>query len=158
MEGGFHAGGKWKGRKITPRSPVVNVTFWDAWAYASWKPVAPGEPRYRLPERGEWMALGNMLETGEKGDRTLVIDRYSNDHDLKTGVCGMASGVMEWTSSMEKDPARVKEPPGPVACGGDWRRPASPTGWNTCAPAAKDGTTWDSESCGMPADPFNDNT
>ena len=59
-----------------------------------------------------------MLETGEKGDRTLVIDRYSNDHDLKTGVCGMASGVMEWTSSMEKDPARVKEPPGPVACGG----------------------------------------
>lgn len=116
-------GGKWKGRKITPRSPVVNVTFWDAWAYASWKPVAPGEPRYRLPERGEWMALGNMLETGEKGDRTLVIDRYSNDHDLKTGVCGMASGVMEWTSSMEKDPARVKEPPGPVACGGDWRQP-----------------------------------
>ena len=116
-------GGKWKGRKITPRSPVVNVTFWDAWAYASWKPVAPGEPRYRLPDRGEWMALGNMLETGEKGDRTLVIDRYSNDHDLKTGVCGMASGVMEWTSSMEKDPARVKEPPGPVACGGDWRQP-----------------------------------
>ena len=69
------------------------------------------------------MALGNMLETGEKGDRALVIDRYSNDHDLKTGVCGMASGVMEWTSSMEKDPARVKEPPGPVACGGDWRQP-----------------------------------
>lgn len=111
------------------RSPVVNVTFWDAWAYASWKPVAPGEPRYRLPERGEWMALGNMLETGEKGDRTLVIDRYSNDHDLKTGVCGMASGVMEWTSSMEKDPARVKEPPGPwwpaAETGGS---PASPTG------------------------------
>ena len=115
--------GKWKGRKITPRSPVVNVTFWDAWAYASWKPVAPGEPRYRLPARGEWMALGNMLETGEKGDKTLVIDRYSNDYDLKTGICGMASGVMEWTSSMEKDPARVKEPPGPVACGGDWRQP-----------------------------------
>lgn len=22
-----------------------------------------------------------------------------------------------------KDPARVKEPPGPVACGGDWRQP-----------------------------------
>lgn len=61
------------------------------------------------------MALGNMLETGEKGDKTLVIDRYSNDYDLKTGICGMASGVMEWTSSMEKDPARVKEPPGPVA-------------------------------------------
>lgn len=35
----------------------------------------------------------------------------------------MASGVMEWTSSVEKDPARVKEPPGPVACGGDWRYP-----------------------------------
>ena len=76
-----------------------------------------------LPARGEWMALGNMLETGEKGDKTLVIDRYSNDYDLKTGICGMASGVMEWTSSMEKDPARVKEPPGPVACGGDWRQP-----------------------------------
>ena len=35
----------------------------------------------------------------------------------------MASGVMEWTSSVEKDPARVKEPPGPVACGGDRRYP-----------------------------------
>jgi len=116
-------GGKWKGRKITPRSPVVNVTFWDAWAYASWKPAAPGEPRYRLPERGEWMALGRMLETDEKGDKTLVIDRYSKDYDLKTGICGMASGVMEWTSSMERDPARVKEPPSPVACGGDWRQP-----------------------------------
>lgn len=22
-----------------------------------------------------------------------------------------------------KDPARVKEPPGPVACGGDWKHP-----------------------------------
>ena len=116
-------GGKWKGRRITPRSPVVNVTFWDAWAYAAWKPVEPGEPRYRLPSRQEWMALGALMETGEKGDKTLVIDRYSNDYDLKTGICGMASGVMEWTSSVEKDPARVKEPPGPVACGGDWRYP-----------------------------------
>lgn len=116
-------GGKWKGRKITPRSPVVNVTFWDAWAYAKWKPVRAGEPRYRLPTRREWMALGAMMETGEKGDKTLVIDKYSNDYDLKTGVCGMASGVAEWTSSMEKDPARVKEPPGPVACGGDWKHP-----------------------------------
>lgn len=116
-------GSKWKGRKITPRSPVVNVSFWDAWAYAKWKPVPAGEPRYRLPSRQEWMALGAMMETGEKGDKTLVIDRYSNDYDLETGVCGMASGVAEWTSSMEKDPARVKEPPGPVACGGDWRNP-----------------------------------
>ncbi len=116
-------GGKWKGRKITPRSPVVNVTFWDAWAYASWKPVAPGEPRYRLPARGEWMTLGSMLKTDEKGDKTPVIDRYSKDYDLKTGICGMASGVMEWTSSMERDPARVKEPPSPVVCGGDWRQP-----------------------------------
>nr|WP_270588806.1 hypothetical protein [Akkermansia muciniphila] len=99
-----------------------------------------------------------MLETGEKGDRTLVIDRYSNDHDLKTGVCGMASGVMEWTSSMEKDPARVKEPPGPVPAAETGGSPASPTGWNTCAPAVKAGTIWDSESCGMSADPFNDNT
>lgn len=116
-------GGKWKGRKITPRSPVVNVTFWDAWAYAKWKPVPEGEPRYRLPSLQEWMVLGSMMETGEKGDKTLIIDRYSNDHDLKTGLCGMASGVAEWTSSMEKDPARVKEPPGPVACGGDWKNP-----------------------------------
>lgn len=116
-------GGKWLGRRITPRSPVVNVTFWDAWAYAAWKPVGADGERYRLPSRQEWMALGSMMETGEKGDKTLVIDKYSNDYDLKTGVCGMASGVMEWTSSMEKDPARVKEPPGPVACGGDWKNP-----------------------------------
>ena len=45
--------------------------------------------------------------------------------DWSSDVCSsvLASGVMEWTSSMEKDPARVKEPPGPVACGGDWRQP-----------------------------------
>lgn len=116
-------GGVWNGRKITRRSPVVNLTFWDACAYAAWKPVPKGEPRYRLPSREEWMALGALMQTGEKGDKTLVVDQYGNDYDVKTGVCGMASGVMEWTSSLERDPARVKEPPGPVACGGDWKNP-----------------------------------
>lgn len=117
------SGSKWNGRKITPRSPVFNITFWDAWAYASWKPVKPGESRYRLPERSEWQALGSLLETREKGDKTSVIDRYCNDYDEKTGLCGMASGVMEWTSSTERAPARVKEQPGPVVCGGDWKQP-----------------------------------
>lgn len=115
--------GKWLGRKITRRSPVVNVTFWDACAYARWKPVQPGEQRYRLPTRKEWMALGGMMQTQGKGDKTLIIDQYSNDYDLNTGICGMASGVMEWTSSVENDPARIKEPPGPVSCGGDWKNP-----------------------------------
>ena len=72
-----------------------------------------------------------MNQTGIIKDENFVIPWdsvirnpvWDHDHDLKTGVCGMASGVMEWTSSMEKDPARVKEPPGPVACGGDWRQP-----------------------------------
>ncbi len=116
-------GGKWNGKTITKRSPVVNISFWDAYAYAAWKPVADGEPRYRLPSREEWQAIASRVEGKVSGDKTLIIDRYSDDHDRDSGLCGMCSGVMELTSSMEQNPARMKEPEGPVVCGGDYATP-----------------------------------
>ena len=35
----------------------------------------------------------------------------------------MASGVMEWTSSVEKDPARRRNPRAQSPAAGDWRYP-----------------------------------
>ncbi len=116
-------GAKWNGKTITKRSPVVNISYWDAYAYTTWKPVPEGEPRYRLPSRAEWEQIASLVEGKVSEDKTLIIDKYSDDHDRDSGLCGMCSGVMELTSSIEQNPARMKEPAGPVACGGNCDEP-----------------------------------
>ncbi len=115
--------GKWQGKRITKRSPVTNLSFWDAYAYAACKHVPEGQPHYRLPTREEWMSIASLVEDKVSEDKTLIIDKYSNDYDPKSGLCGICSGVKEWTSSMEKDPSRIKEPACPVICGGDHKKP-----------------------------------
>ncbi len=115
--------GKWQGKRITRRSPVTNLTFWDAYAFAACKHVPEGAAPYRLPTREEWMAIASMVEGKVSADKTLIIDKYSNDHEPKSGLCGICSGVREWTASMEKDPSRIKEPACPVICGGDHKKP-----------------------------------
>lgn len=114
--------GTWQGKPITMRSPVMNITWWDAYAFASWKPVAPNTPHYRLPTMEEWQGIAAQMKH-EAGDKTTAIDQYCRDYDWDTGVCGMASGVMEWTSTIAKNPARLKEPAGVVVCGGDRDNP-----------------------------------
>lgn len=100
----------WQGKTLSMRSPVVNVDFWDATAYANWKD-------HRLPTREEWMTIAGKLKLNGKGDPPCPVDRYDQDVDA-SGLCGFASGVREWTSSIERDISRPVDPPKRVSCGG----------------------------------------
>lgn len=100
----------WQGRPLSMRSPVVNIDFWDAAAYANWK-------GHRLPTREEWTAIAGKLHLNGTGDSPCPVDKYDNDVDA-SGLCGFSSGVKEWTSSIERDISRPVDPPKRVSCGG----------------------------------------
>ncbi len=116
-------GGKWKGKTITLRSPVFNVSFWDAYSYARWIPVKVGTPHYRLPTKDEWIEIAEQCKLSGKKDKAITIDQYTVDFDPDINIAGLGSGVREWTLTKEKAPARDLEPPYHVICGGDRDKP-----------------------------------
>ena len=67
VEGRQHSGRQMERKKDPPRSPRRQRHFLGCLGLCGLKPVEPGEPRYRLPSRQEWMALGALMETGERG-------------------------------------------------------------------------------------------
>ena len=105
----------WQGKKISMRHPIVNVDFWDASAYARWKD-------HRLPTREEWMSIAGNLQLNGKVDKPCPVDQYHDDVDA-SGLCGFASGVKEWTSSIDRDISRPTDPPKRISCGGTSSHP-----------------------------------
>lgn len=106
---------EWEGMALTMDSPVFNVDWWDACAYAKWK-------NRRLPTRDEWMEAASRLPAETKGDPYGPVADYSNDFG-PDNLCGFASGVSEWTDTLEKNPAQPMEPAQHLICGGDYRNP-----------------------------------
>ena len=113
------AGATYNGQPISLNTPVTQVDWWDAHAYAAWR----GQ---RLPTEDEWEKAargedGRRLPWGDrlqKGSANLGDDYDSNGKggqidgfvlwapvDRKTqdvspyGVCDMAGNVSEWTAS-----------------------------------------------------------
>ncbi len=114
-----NAGATFNGQPMTLNTPVTQVDWWDAYAFAKWK----GQ---RLPTEEEWEkaargANGRVFPWGDKMDKTaanLGDDYNANGKgggqdgynlwapaDRKTsdtspfGVCDMAGNVSEWTAS-----------------------------------------------------------
>ncbi len=99
----------WEDYAMSMRTPVFNVDFWDAYAYAKWK-------GYRLPTLEEWKTIADRVSTHGQ-DPMGPVDNYLRDvgeHNL----CGFNSGVSEWTSSEGKDPSMPMEAERPIVCGG----------------------------------------
>jgi formylglycine-generating enzyme required for sulfatase activity len=137
----------WAGFRCPPDmdlSPVANVSWVDATAYAKWLARKTNRP-FRLPTEAEWerAARGvdgrmfpwgqdfdpwrcNTLESSKRG--VTPIHTYSPSGDSPVGACDMAGNVWEWTSSLlhpyPYDPTDGREEPAGngqrVARGGAW--------------------------------------
>ncbi|MEN3942325.1 SUMF1/EgtB/PvdO family nonheme iron enzyme [Prosthecobacter sp. SYSU 5D2] len=117
------AGATYNGQPMSLNTPVTQVDWWDAYAFAKWK----GQ---RLPTEEEWEkaargSTGFLFPWGEKQNKAaanLGEDYDTNGKggikdgfnlwapvDRKTldvspyGVCDMAGNVSEWTASESKD-------------------------------------------------------
>jgi hypothetical protein len=116
-------GGDIKGTPVDPNCPVMNVDWWDAYAYAKWK-------GNRLPTEQEWEkaargAEGSIFPWGNEIDLTKFNSgadqdekangnqdgyRYWGPVDVLAtdaspyGVKGMAGNVSEWTDSWDTHP------------------------------------------------------
>ena len=106
--------------------PVVNVTYEDAKAYATWRgkrlPTADEWEKAARGEDGRIYPWGNTFmegycNTDETGiDETRPIDTFPRD-ESPYGVIGMAGNAAEWTSSLEEDGFGNAMH---VVCGGSW--------------------------------------
>lgn len=111
-------GGTWQGRPISRDHPVVNVDWWDAYAYANWKDG-------RLPTLAEWFAAW-------QGANPPVSDwgpAYASGADFAKGIHGLAGNVAEWARDPEVNPAFPMNPKAPVICGGSFQSPDQLRRW-----------------------------
>lgn len=117
------AGATYNGQPMSLNTPVTQVDWWDAYAFAKWK----GQ---RLPTEEEWEKAargrtGFLFPWGEKHNKVAAnlgddydangkgggMDGYNlwAPVDRKTldvspyGICDMAGNVSEWTASESKD-------------------------------------------------------
>ncbi|MDA0766551.1 MAG: SUMF1/EgtB/PvdO family nonheme iron enzyme [Verrucomicrobia bacterium] len=103
-------GGTWQQVVVDSNCPVVNIDWWDAYAYANWRGG-------RLPSQAEWFAAaeGGSPEGSGWGPVDLSeVDRTAS------GVQGLAGNVTEWIGESVVDPAY---PMNPVSCGASYRQP-----------------------------------
>lgn len=128
--------------------PVVNISWTDAVAYASWlrakigRPVAlPTEPQWEKAARGPngliypWgntfvASRANTLEGAASGP--TPVKQYSPDGDSVYGIAGMCGNVWQWTNDVYAedaysaladgtvDPSGPAEGPERVIRGGSW--------------------------------------
>ncbi len=119
------AGTTFNGESITLNTPVSQVDWWDAYAFAKWKgqrlptekeweKAARGEKGFRYPwgnqPRNNAANLGDDYNATPKG-RGGAIDGYNLwapitriTQDVSPyGVCDMAGNVSEWTSGESQD-------------------------------------------------------
>jgi formylglycine-generating enzyme required for sulfatase activity len=93
--------------------PVVNVDWWDAYAYANWRGG-------RLPSQAEWFAAAEG--TTPVGSGWGPVDLSETDRTA-SGVQGLAGNVTEWIGESVLNPAYPMNPKAPVSCGASYLRP-----------------------------------
>lgn len=102
------AGGKWRGRPISMRHPVVEVDWWDAVAYCNWKSSLEADRTVRLPTQEEWFAaLGHQFERPESLEPSgwSPVTEIGPGDRTPGGLRGMAGSVAEWILAPAVNPA-----------------------------------------------------
>lgn len=139
--------GKFHDAALDVNSPVFNVDWYDAYAYAKWK-------GHRLPTEQEWEKAargtdGFKYPWGNDANEKKVNSGIDTNRDPKKGgekdgwdswspvdmvkgdkspydVMGMAGNVSEWTADYAPDP-QMSSAKVPVIRGGNWRTPGDYT-------------------------------
>ncbi len=135
--------GKFQEAKLNVNSPVFNVDWFDAYAYANWKGRRlPTEKEWEKAARGtdgrkypwgnedqpSWVSSGADIDKSDptKGGqidgyiRWSPVDALAKD-ESPYGVKGLGGNVSEWTSTYDVDPKSGDEVP--VIRGGNWNNP-----------------------------------
>lgn len=107
------SGGRWNDLAVDVNCPVVNVDWWDAYAYANWRGG-------RLPTQAEWFAAAES--TTLEGSGWGPVDLSSTDR-TPSGVQGLAGNVTEWIGELVRNPASPTGPRSPVSCGASYLEP-----------------------------------
>jgi formylglycine-generating enzyme required for sulfatase activity len=98
-----------------PAQPVVDVSWYEAYAYCQWLARKSGKP-YRLPTEAEWeyaargkegsrYPWGNQWDkarcnnTENRSDRTTPVGQFSPQGDSSFGVGDLVGQVWEWCST-----------------------------------------------------------
>lgn len=134
-------GAPWQGFKITPNTPVWDVSWYNAQAYAKWRGGRlPSETEWEKAARGtdgRTYPWGNSFDPKKlnsgadynnnpeaKGkvdgyNRIADVDKFPGDISAY-GAIGMAGNVMEWTNDKERDTGPFKSM-NPVIRGGNFQ-------------------------------------
>ncbi|WP_035608605.1 SUMF1/EgtB/PvdO family nonheme iron enzyme [Haloferula sp. BvORR071] len=121
MHSAAKAGGQWEGRAMSRDCPVVNVDWWDAYAYCKWK-------NSRLPTQEEWFAA-MRVDLADPGSLRPAgwgpVQEAPPTDRTPSGLVGMAGSVTEWTASLAKNPANPLGEQGWVLIGGSFMKPST---------------------------------
>jgi formylglycine-generating enzyme required for sulfatase activity len=113
MSAAASEGLEWEQLPMNLNCPVVNVDWWDAYAYASWRGG-------RLPTQEEWFRSAEGTAPGASG--WGPVDRSPDDR-TPNGVFGLAGNVAEWVRDPIQNPAFPMNPKAPAACGASYMSP-----------------------------------
>lgn len=100
-------------------SPVFNIDYWDAAAFARWRGG-------RLPDEDEWKLAARGCESGKRTPSAAPAWRPVSQVDTdgsRYGIRGLGGNVAEWTRSFDTS-TRDPGVQAPVIRGGDFTRPA----------------------------------
>lgn len=121
MLAAIKSGSLWMGRLIRRDCPVVNVDWWDAHAYSSWKGTS-------LPTEEQWFAathLGLFDPSSLRPAGWGSVWEIPSFDRTPAGLVGMAGSVAEWTASRSLNPANPLGEKNWVIIGGSHLRPSS---------------------------------
>lgn len=96
---------QWNGLDMSLDCPVMNVDFWDAWAYAKWKGG-------RLPTEQEWWIAANSSASAREQGKD-----WGPVGGAEEKIYGLAGDVAEWAGCFTKNPAFPIESAKPTVLG-----------------------------------------
>lgn len=117
-----------EGRMRNPRAPVVGISWYDAYKYASWAGKAlPSAEQWEKAARGK---AGRIFPWGDQIDHNKAVygQPDATDAVAEVGLCAenvseygardMVGNVWQWTDTWDRQEPEMK-----VICGGSWCDP-----------------------------------
>lgn len=113
LQAAVESGEQWRGLEVDLNCPVVNVDWWDGYAFANWRGG-------RLPSHAEWFAASEGLSL--TGSGWGPVDQSDADRTPR-GVEGLAGNVSEWINEWIPNTTDPGSPKAPFSSGASYLRP-----------------------------------